>query len=122
MSMGALCKVLAAQGVVRQRSRPLRAQLHFHCPKFTLALENRKAASPNRAGGVGPQLMVAAKELHCTVLAGSQESDQLQSGVGPLSVQVAVSTCMLDNLKFVLSLICVAQSILCKADEQCTMC
>ena len=91
--MGNMDKVLMAQGVVRQkRSRPLRAQLQLHCPKLALALEkyvpSTTSTSANGASSAGAELMVAAKELRCTVLAGSQESEQLQSGAGPLTVQV----------------------------------
>ena len=93
-SMAAVDTVLLARGMVRQkRSRPLRAQLQLHCPKVAVVFENSGMPGGGSSWGtaaLGPRLMVAAKELRCTVLAGSHESEQLQSGAGPLTVQVVL--------------------------------
>lgn len=81
----AVYRVIGARGKVRQkRSRPLRAQLTFSCPKASLMLETSSEAKLTL-------FEVATHELNCTVLAGSHNSRQLQSGNGPISVDVRLS-------------------------------
>ncbi|KAK9809768.1 hypothetical protein WJX73_004442 [Symbiochloris irregularis] len=89
--MVAVDAVLLAQGVVRQkRTRPLRAQLQLQCPKVAVVFEHSGVLHGAPPGVPGPQLVVSARQLHCTVLAGSHES-QLQSGAGPLSLEASCS-------------------------------
>ena len=79
----ALYRVMGARGKVRQkRSRPLRAQLVFSCPKTAVALETGTPEAPRL-------FEVALHQLDCTLLAGSQNSRQLQSGAGPISIDVS---------------------------------
>ena len=42
----------------------------------------------------GGAFVVAAKELHASILAGSQVKHQLQSGAGPLTVEVSSRSCV----------------------------
>lgn len=102
--------VLLAQGVVRQkRTRPLRAQLQLQCPKVAITFENSKLLPGLPDGASATQLVVAARQLHCTVLAGSQES-QLQSGAGPLSLEVRRQQHSSSSLQASKSACCIAAS------------
>ena len=79
----ALYRVMGARGKVRQkRSRPLRAQLVVSCPKAAIALETGTPGAPRL-------FEVALHQLDCTLLAGSQNSRQLQSGAGPIAIDVS---------------------------------
>lgn len=82
--LDAVYHVLGARGKIRQkRSRPLRAQLSVSCPKVSVILET---------GTQGQETLfeVAAHDLNCTLLAGSNNTRQLQSGAGPISADVSV--------------------------------
>ena len=75
-------RILGARGQVRQkRSRPMRARLMFSCPKVSIVLESINAEPATL-------FEVAMQQLECSVLAGSQKSRQLQSGTGPLQIDV----------------------------------
>ena len=50
------------------------------------------------SGGAGRgAFVVAAKELHASIVAGSQVKHQLQSGAGPLSLEVLASDVLQKN-------------------------
>ncbi|KAK9808775.1 hypothetical protein WJX72_003363 [[Myrmecia] bisecta] len=80
--------VLEAKGVIRQkRSRPLRAQLSLYCPKLCIVLQGLPDTSSKQ--GAPALFEVAAQQLRCSVLAGSQQRRQLQSGSGPVLVEAS---------------------------------
>ena len=75
-------QIMGAKGRVRQkRSRPLRAKLTVRCPKFAIRLETGTESSPMC-------FEAAMHKLDLQLLAGSQQHQQLQSGAGPISIEV----------------------------------
>ncbi len=70
--------------------RPMRAQLALRCPKLSVMLRAPPGAGPFRAA---TPVFEASLQQVCGVLAaGSQAGEQLQSGAGPLTIEVS-QTC-----------------------------
>lgn len=84
VKLEAVYQIMGAKGKVRQkRSRPLRAQLAVRCPKISVQLDTGNEAQTSC-------FEVAMHKLNLQLLAGSQQHEQLQSGAGPMSVEVIV--------------------------------
>lgn len=80
--LDAVYQIMGAKGKVRQkRSRPLRAQLFVRCPKISVQLETGTDAQSTC-------FEVAMHRLDMQLLAGSQQHEQLQSGAGPMVLEV----------------------------------
>ena len=62
------------------------------CVQVGIAMEVRGSGGAGRGAFV-----VAAKELHASIVAGSQVKHQLQSGAGPLSLEVLASDVLQKN-------------------------
>lgn len=83
----AVYHVMGARGKVRQkRSRPMRARLTVRCPKTAIRLETGTHSNPMC-------FQAAMHKLDLQLVAGSQQLQQLQSGAGPISIEV--SFCLL---------------------------
>ena len=80
--LDAVYQIMGARGKVRQkRSRPLRAQLSVRCPKISVQLDTGNDSQSSC-------FEVAMHKLDMQLLAGSQHHEQLQSGAGPMSIEV----------------------------------
>ena len=80
----AIYQIMGAKGKIRQkRSRPVRAHLSVRCPKLSVQLEIGSDAHATC-------FEVATQALNMELLAGGQQHEQLQSGAGPLSIEVLI--------------------------------
>lgn len=78
--------MVSARGKLKL-SRPLRARLELSCPKASIQLE----------GVGGSSFEVSTHQLQCSLLAGNPQQGQLQSGTGPLSIDVSpLSVCVVN--------------------------
>lgn len=68
--------------------RPRRAQLTLRCPKLSVMLQ----APVNSAAPAVPVFEASLQQVCLALAAGTQAGEQLQSGAGPLTLEVTASS------------------------------
>jgi len=95
IKLAAVCAILRAQGTIRstRRSRPLRSRVSVACPRLAVVLQAPDAAAADCGGDAGDRgMLLFEASLHhvaSTLAVGATAGEQLQSGAGPLTFEVA---------------------------------